>query len=318
MRNALLALSALAAAGALAVYLLTMPSALPGSALPAHTPDLANGKYMFIAGGCAECHAAPVKGCDDRKTKDKDVLAGGRCLKTKFGVFHVPNISPDKERGIGKWSTVDFVNAMKRGIAPDGSYLYPAFPYASYQRMTYEDLIDLKAYLDTLPAVRSDVPPHELSFPFNIRRGLGLWHRLYVDGESLAPDPDASAEINRGAYLVRGPGHCTECHSSRNILGGIAEGTEFAGAPNPEGKGTVPNITPSDDGIGDWSEEDIAYLLETGNTPDFDVIGETMAPVQENMAKLTPEDRKGIAAYIKSLPPRPDAVPEGEKTGPED
>ena len=149
------------------------------------------------------------------------LLVGGRCLKTPFGTFHVPNISPDKDTGIGNWTTLDFVNAMKRGVAPDGSYLYPAFPYTSYQRMTYEDLIDLKAYLDSLPAVKSDVPPHELKFPFNLRRGLGLWHQLYVDGESFVPDANASAELNRGAYLVRGAGHCTECHSARNLLGGI-------------------------------------------------------------------------------------------------
>ena len=253
------------------------PATEPASALPVHTPDIANGKYMFTAGGCAECHAVPVKKCDDLKANDKVTLAGGRCLKTPYGTFHVPNISPDKETGIGNWTTIDFVNAMKHGVAPDGSYLYPAFPFGSYQRMSFEDLIDLKAYLDSLPAVKNEVPPHELGFPFNIRRGLGLWHKLYVNGESFVPDPHASAELNRGAYLVTGPGHCTECHSSRNLLGGIVKDTEFAGAPKPEGKGSVPNITPSDDGIGDWSEDDIAYLLETGNTPDFDVIGESMA-----------------------------------------
>ena len=259
-------------------------------------------------GGCAGCHAAPLEGCDDLKVKDAERLVGGRCLKTPFGTFNVPNISPDKENGIGTWTTLDFVTAMKRGIAPGGTYLYPAFPYTSYQHMTYEDLIDLKAYLDSLPAVRSDVPPSELRFPFNIRRGIGLFNRLYVDGKSFTPDPDASAKINRGAYLVRGPGHCSECHSSRNLLGGIVEDSEFAGAPSLEDRGSAPNITPSEDGIGDWSEDDIAYLLETGNTPDFDVIGETMAPVQRNMAKLAPEDRAAIAAYIKSLPPRPDAA----------
>jgi mono/diheme cytochrome c family protein len=306
--RALLALLAFILAIAIMFYLLTMPAKLTASDLPAHTLDLANGKYMFTAGGCAECHAAPVKGCDDLNTEDKEVLAGGRCLKTSFGTFHVPNISPDQETGIGKWSTIDFVNAMKRGIAPDGSYLYPAFPYTSYQRMTYEDLIDLKAYLDSLPAAKSEIPPHALGFPFNIRRGLGLWHKLYVDGASFTPDQQASAKINRGGYLVRGPGHCAECRSSRNLIGGIVKATEFAGAPNPERDGIVPNITPSDAGIGGWSEAGIAYLLETGNTPDFDTIGDNMVLVQENMAKLTPDDRKAIAAYLKSLPPRPDAV----------
>lgn len=207
MRRALLALLAVAVAGAVVFYLLTTPPAIePASALPAHTPDLANGKYMFTAGGCAECHAVPVKKCDGLKTKDKVTLAGGRCLKTPYGTFHVPNISPDKETGIGNWTTLDFINAMKHGVAPDGSFLYPAFPFGSYQRMSYEDLIDLKAYLDSLPAVKNEVPAHELGFPFNIRRGLGLWHKLYVDGESFVPDPHASAELNRGAYLVTGPG----------------------------------------------------------------------------------------------------------------
>jgi mono/diheme cytochrome c family protein len=307
------ALFALAIAGAIVFYLLTMPRTVPAAELPQHTPDVTNGEYMFTAGGCAECHAEPLAKCKDTKTKDKHRLAGGRCLKTDFGVFNVPNISPDKETGIGNWSTLDFVNAMKRGIGPGGMHLYPAFPYTSYQRMSYEDLIDLKAYLYTLPAVKHTVPPHELTFPYNIRRAIGLWQLLYVDGKTFAPDPKQSAEINRGAYLVDGPGHCSECHSPRNAIGGIIQGEAFAGARTPEGKGKIPNITPSKDGIGDWSAEDIAYLLETGNTPDFDVIGGLMAPVQENMAKLKPEDRTAIADYLKSLPPLPDAVPRKNK-----
>ena len=309
MRRALLVLLALGVAGALAFYLLTMPVTVPASALPDdHVADVANGKIMFTAGGCAECHAAPAGACDDLDVKDETVLAGGRCLKTDFGTFHVPNISPDEATGIGTWTVLDFVNAMKRGIAPGGVHLYPAFPYTSYQRMSYADLIDLKAYLDTLPAVSHEVPAHALRFPYNIRRGIGLFQRLYVDGETQTPDPEASDAVNRGAYLVLGPGHCTECHSPRNGVGGIIASEAFAGAKSPDGDGTVPNITPSKDGIGDWSEEDIAYLLETGNTPDFDVIGETMVPVQENMAKLKPEDRAAIAAFLKSLPARPNAV----------
>jgi mono/diheme cytochrome c family protein len=312
-RAAWWALLVVGIAGAIVFYLLTIPKMVPASALPAHTPDLANGEYVFTAGGCAECHAVPLAKCKDTKTKDKHLLAGGRCMKTPFGIFNVPNISPDKETGIGNWSTLDFVNAMKRGIAPGGEHLYPAFPYASYQHMTYEDLVDLKAYLDTLPAVKNKVPPHELTFPYNIRRALGLWQLLYVDGKTLKPNPKQSAELNRGAYLVGGPGHCGECHSPRNFLGGIIQSEAFAGARNPEGRGTIPNITPSDDGIGDWSADDIAYMLETGNTPDFDVIGGIMAPVQENIAKLKPEDRAAIAAFLKALPPRPDAVPKSAK-----
>ena len=131
MRRTLLVLFALAAVVAVAFYVLTMPRAIEVSALPTHSPDLANGKYMFTAGGCAECHAAPLKACDDRKTKNKELLAGGRCLKTPFGTFNVPNISPDKETGIGGWSTLDFINAMKLGMAPEGEYLYPALPTRS-------------------------------------------------------------------------------------------------------------------------------------------------------------------------------------------
>lgn len=313
MRKALVALLVLAVAVAVAFYLLTLPRAIEASALPDHVPDPANGKYMFTAGGCAECHAAPLKSCDDRKTKEKELLAGGRCLKTPFGTFNVPNISPDKETGIGSWSTLDFINALKLGITPGGEHLYPAFPYTSYQRMSFEDLIDLKAYLDSLPPVKSEVAEHDLAFPFNIRRGLGLWQRLYVDGKSFVPDPHVSAELNRGAYLVLGPGHCSECHSPRNLIGGIIADKAFAGARNPEGKGTVPNITPSSDGIGDWSEEDIAYFLETGNMPDYDTVEGSMVAVQKNMAKLTREDRNAIAAYLKSLPPRADAVPKSER-----
>ena len=171
MRRTLLVLFARAAVVAVAFDVLTMPRAIEVSALPTHSPDLANGKYMFTAGGCAECHAAPLKACDDRKTKNKELLAGGRCLKTPFGTFNVPNISPDKETGIGAWSTLDFINAMKLGMAPEGEHLYPAFPYTSYQRMSFEDLSDLKAYLGSLPAVKSEVPEHDLAFPFNIRRG---------------------------------------------------------------------------------------------------------------------------------------------------
>jgi len=308
LRKVLLILTSLIVAGGLVFYLVTAPVTISASALPDHTPDVENGKLLFIAGGCAECHAAPAKACDDLDIKDQAVLVGGRCLKADVGTFHVPNISPDRETGIGAWSTLDFINAMKRGVAPGGTHLYPSFPYTAYQRMTFEDLIDLKAYLDTLPAERSEVPDHELRFPYSIRRGIGLFQRLYLDGKTFEPDRDASDAVNRGAYLVLGPAHCGECHSPRNFLGGIIEDEAFAGGRTPEKKGRVPNITPSKDGIGDWSEEDIEYFLETGLTPDFDVIGETIVPVQENMARLPAEDRAAIAKFLKTLPPRPDAV----------
>jgi mono/diheme cytochrome c family protein len=267
-------------------------------------PNLKNGEYLFWAGGCASCHAAPATDrCDNNRSKEDLQLVGGRCLKTEFGTFYVPNITPDKETGIGGWSTDDFINAMTKGVAPDGTNLYPSFPYASYQRMTRADLIDLKAYLDTLPAVASKVSEHELSFPYSVRATLSVWKGLYLDGKTFEPDPGKSGQVNRGAYLVNGPGHCGECHTPRDRLGGMIRDKWLSGAPNPEGKGIVPNLTPHESGLAKWSEKDIAYALETGITPSGDAMGGHMRKVQENMAKLTKEDREAIAAYLKSLPP---------------
>ncbi len=304
MRQLIWGLAFLAIIGAGIFYFLTIPETINASALPKHTPDPKKGEYIFYAGGCASCHAAPASAkCDDPKSKDASKLAGGRCLKTPFGTFYVPNISPDKEAGIGGWSKAEFVTAMMRGVSPSGQHYYPSFPYTSYQRMRYEDVLDLKAFIDTLPAVKSEVPDHDLALPFKLRRGLGLWKFLYLDGKQFKSDPARGAKINRGAYLVEGPGHCGECHSPRNLLGGIVTDARYSGGPAPEGEGYIPNITPHKDGIGTWSEKDITGALETGFTPSFDVLGGTMTKVQENMAKLTAEDRAAIAAYLKSLPP---------------
>ena len=284
-------------AGLALVWFLTMPRTL-AAALPDHQPDLANGETMFRAGGCESCHAAPGAKGDDRLK-----LAGGLALDTLFGKFHAPNISPDPAAGIGGWSTLDFVNAMKFGIAPGGTHLYPAFPYTSYQRMKLEDLIDLKAFLDTLPVVAEKAPDHELPFPFNIRRGLGLWQLLYIDGKTFAPDA-ASDQVNRGAYLVEGPGHCGACHAPRNAIGGIIASRGLSGGPAPEGTGIIPNITPDPEtGIGAWSEDDLVTMFETGFTPEFDSVGGSMTDVQQNLSRLGHADLVAIAAYLRSLPP---------------
>jgi mono/diheme cytochrome c family protein len=271
--------------------------------------DLKNGRTMFFAGGCASCHATPAsKKCDDPKIKDRFTLSGGRCLKTDFGTFYAPNISPDREKGIGGWSGAQFIRAMKKGVSPRGEHYYPVFPYTSYQRMLKKDLLDLKAFLDTLPAVKTDVPGHDLLPPFRLRQSLVAWKWLFLDGQTFKPDPNKSPKLNRGAYLVEGPGHCAECHSPRNIMGGIIAGKRFSGGPNPEGKGIVPNITPHKSGIADWSEADIVTALETGLTPSFDSFSGAMVEVQENMAELRAEDREAIAAYLKSLPPIPSSA----------
>ncbi|MBN8993696.1 MAG: cytochrome c [Rhizobiales bacterium] len=299
LRKLLILVVGLAAIGGGAFYVLTIPRTLAATDLPDHKADLANGETMFWAGGCESCHAAV-----DAKGEDLKKLGGGRSLATPFGTFHVPNISSDKEHGIGAWSTLDFVNAMKMGIGPGGTHLYPAFPYTSYQRMKIEDLIDLKGYLDTLPAVASVVPPHDLPFPFSVRRGLGLWQLLYVDGKTLAPDPKATAPINRGAYLVEGPGHCGECHTPRNLIGGRQASLSLAGGPAPEGDGHIPNITPDEaTGIGRWSHDEIVQALSTGFTPDFDALGGDMAAVVQNIGHLTAEDQNAMADYLKAIPP---------------
>lgn len=304
MRRLFLLLVVLGGLGAGLFYALTIPVVIAEADLPNHEPSRENGAYLFNVGGCASCHAAPTGGkCDMLKVEDRTRLAGGRCLKTQFGTFYVPNISPDKKHGIGGWSVLDFVNAMARGVSPSGAHLYPAFPYASYQRMTFEDVIDIKAYIDTLPPVASDVPDHDLLLPFRLRRGLGLWKLLFMDNERFFPDRAKSAVINRGAYLVEGPGHCGECHTPRNLIGGFLRARAYSGAPAPEGKGFSPNITPHKDGLASWSKADIVEFLTTGFTPGFDVVGGTMTEVQENMARLTVEDRDAIAEYLKSLPP---------------
>jgi mono/diheme cytochrome c family protein len=279
--------------GAAVFWVVTMPSSVPASALPARTADAANGKDMFYAGGCASCHATP--GQDDRTR-----LGGGLALKSPFGTFYVPNISPDPNDGIGTWSEADFVTAMQKGTSPDGRHYFPAFPYTSYQRMRLDDVRDLFAHLKTLPAVQGKVRDHDVPFPFNVRRLLGGWKFLFLDGKPFQPDSAKPAAWNRGAYLVNGPGHCAECHSPRNALGGLVAAQRFAGGPNPEGEGWVPNITQQ--GLKDYSDKDIAYLLETGNTPEGDSVGGAMTAVIRNTAQLTEEDRAAMATYLKSLP----------------
>jgi mono/diheme cytochrome c family protein len=280
----------------------TRPERIDPAAIPDRTPDLANGERMFWAGGCASCHAAP-----GASGAAKLVLAGGVELSTPFGLFRVPNISPSPERGIGGWSVADFLNAMTKGTSPEGLHYYPAFPYGSYRNMTAEDLIDMKGYLDTLPASDNVVADHALDFPFSWRSALGVWKLLFLDTTPLPAPADAGHAAARGAYLVAGPGHCAECHTPRNALGGLDTSRWMAGGPNPDGEGTIPNITPSPDGIGSWSAADIAYYLESGFTPDFDSVGGSMTAVQENWARLPAEDREAIAAYLKTLPPHPPA-----------
>ncbi len=313
LRKLVLSSAAAFIVGLAGFWILTIPQTVAESTLAVHEPDLANGKTLVNVGGCASCHATPGQ-------KDRTRLGGGLALKTPFGTFYPPNISSDPKDGIGAWTEAQFATAMHEGVSPAGSHYYPAFPYAAYRQMSLNDLRDLFAFLETLPAVQGRSRDQELSFPFNIRRLVGIWKFLFLDSLPFKLDPSRSAQWNRGAYLVNGPGHCAECHSPRNALGGIIEHQRFAGGPDPEGKNWVPNITQKT--LADWSVKDIAYLLETGTTLDGDSVGGSMTDVVQNTAQISEADRLAMATYIKSLapidsPPRPSGVsPHQHASGP--
>ncbi|RXG94452.1 cytochrome c [Bradyrhizobium zhanjiangense] len=273
---------------------------------PPHAPDLANGEVMFNVGGCASCHAVPNQ-------PDRLRLGGGVAIKSPFGTFYAPNISPDPADGIGKWTDADFVNAVMHGVSPSGQHYFPAFPYTSYQHARREDVLDLFAYLKTLPAVAGKVRDHDVGFPFDIRRNIGIWKFLFLDDKPFVADAAKSPEFNRGAYLVNSFGHCVECHSPRNALGGIISGERFAGGPNPEGEGWVPNITQKR--LGDWSAKDIAYFLKTGELPDGDSAGGAMTRVIKNTSQLPDAALAAMADYVKSLPPVDGPTPPKRKQG---
>ena len=302
MKKLLTVLVVLAVIGLGVFWFVTMPKTIAAEALAAnYTADLKNGEEMFNAGGCAGCHTTAGQ-------KERLKLGGGLGLKSPFGTFYAPNISPDKTNGIGNWTEFQFVNAVQRGVGPEGEHLYPALPYASYQHMHVKDVRDMFAYIRTLPTDATPDKPHQIGFPFNIRRLLGGWKFLYMDNKEWADDTAHDAQWNRGGYLVEGPGHCAECHSPRDMMGGIVAGSRFAGAPNMDGPGWIPNITPHADGI-KWSKDDMTSFLETGQTPDFDSAGGSMAEVIENMSRLTAPDRQAMASYLTTLPPRPGKKP---------
>ena len=302
LRKLLRLLVVLAVIAAAAGWFLSAPQRLADdeiAAIEAHDADAERGRRMFLIGGCASCHAAP-----DAKDEARLVLLGGRRFPTEFGTFIAPNISPDPANGIGGWSLADFANAMMRGVAPDGSHYYPAFPFTSYARMKPGDIADLWAYLRTLPASDRASEPHEVGFPFSIRRGLGLWKLAFAPdpGEEIATIADETDRIALGRYLVEGPGHCGECHTPRVPGGGLDLSRWLGGAPNPDGKGRIPNITPAGKDTKSWSADDIAYYLKSGFTPDYDTAGGSMVDVVANTSRLGDEDRAAIAAYVKAVP----------------
>ncbi len=254
------------------------------------------GAYIFHAAGCAGCHT-------DTKNKGA-LLAGGHALKTPFGTYYGPNITADKTHGIGNWSDADFIRALREGKSPSGDHYFPVFPYPSFTKMTDKDMRDLKVYIFSLPPSATPNKPHDINFPFGFRFSMIFWKILFFDDGAYQADPAQNAEWNRGAYLANALSHCGECHTPRNFMGALKGDMNMAGTPDGPDNGSVPNITSDKDtGIGKWSHQAIMDVLDGGMMPDGDFVGGAMTEVSENLAKISAEDRKAIAVYIKSLPP---------------
>jgi mono/diheme cytochrome c family protein len=257
--------------------------------------SIARGEYLAAAAGCISCHT-------DTDNKGP-AFAGGHALQTSFGVFYTPNITPDLETGIGNWSDAEFVSALREGIAPDGSHYYPSFPYPSYAGMTEEDALAIKSWLDTLEPVYRANRNSELKWFVPGRWAMGLWKWLFSPWQY----PDTSADLKRGAYLVRHLGHCGECHTPRNLFGALRTGAELSGTAKTENSKGAPALANSQKGITSWELSDLTFFLEIGMTPDGDFAGSGMAAViDDNTSKLTPTDREAIAGYLLSIRSRAD------------
>ena len=284
------------------VALVLSVTAAAGGARAQQTDAAARGAYVFRAAGGCSCHTNIVR---EGVVREGAYLAGGRPLKTPFGIFYSPNITPDAATGIGGWSEDDFLRAMRQGIAPDGAHYFPVFPYTSFTKASDADLRDLKAYLDAVPAVRQVNREHDVAAPYGWRATVGPWKWLYFEPGRWRPDAAKSETWNRGAYLANALAHCGECHTPRGALGGLDEALRYAGAKDgPEGE-PAPNITPhATTGIGRWGAGDIAKLLKTGLKPDFDDVQGVMAEaIEAGYRHLSDADRLAIAEYVLSLPP---------------
>jgi mono/diheme cytochrome c family protein len=253
---------------------------------------IARGEYLARAGDCVACHT-------DAGGKP---FAGGLYMPTPVGSISVPNITADKKTGIGDWTDDQFYRALHEGIGKSGEYLYPVFPFPWYTQVTRDDAIALKAYLFSLPPVDAPRKPLKIGFPFNIREALLTWRTAFFKPHDFQPDPKLNPSQQRGQYLVEGLGHCGECHNARNVLGasrwsGKLEGGVIEGW-------YAPSLTSdSKQGIGGWSEDDLAKFLKTGAAPGRGVVlGPMQETISESLHYLTDEDLHAIAAYLKSFP----------------
>ena len=256
------------------------------------------GKFIFHASGGCSCHNADTK-------NDGAFLAGGRPINTPGGTFFVTHMTPDPATGIGKWSDEDFIRAMTKGLSPEGNHYFPVFPYTSFHNITRNDLLALKAYLFSVPAVSQNNLPHDLLLPFGRQAVLMFWKNVVWSPQPFISNPEKTESWNRGAYIAQALAHCGECHTPRNLLGGLKYYMHFAGSnKGPEGE-LAPNITPhKKTGIGDWTRVDISYFLETGMKPDGDGTQGLMSEVIEHgYYYLELEDLDALAEYLISLVP---------------
>ena len=279
--------------GGAVLWFLARPNPLSEADVAGLTGDATHGEQVFWAAGCASCHMAP-----DAKDDAQLVLKGGQSFPSDFGTFIAPNISQDPVAGIGAWSLLDLANAIKRGVGREGEHLFPALPYAAYAKMEMQDVADLYAFLQTLPADPTPSGENDLSFPFSVRAGVGVWKLLFLSDDWVIKG-DLTPTATRGRYIVEAMAHCGECHTPRNLIGGLRTSAWLSGAPIPGGKGKTPNITPAKL---DWSQADIISYLTTGFTPDFDVVGGHMVHVVENMARLPESDVAAVAEYLALVP----------------
>jgi mono/diheme cytochrome c family protein len=259
---------------------------------PAPQTQVQRGEYLARAGDCVSCHTA----------QGGQPFAGGLRLDTPFGYMLSPNITPDRETGIGTWTANDFYRALHHGVNKRGQDLYPTMPYDFYTRVTREDIDAIFAYLRTVKPVRNAVDVNHLDFPFNVRLSMIGWRELYFREGTYKPDPSKSASWNRGAYLVEGLGHCSDCHSPRNLLGGIEKSKDYTGAVI-DGWFALNLTSDITTGLGAWSIDDLATYLKTGAYPGkTTVLGPMAEVVRNSLSYLTDADLKSIAEYLKSIP----------------
>ena len=268
--------------GVIFYFLLTKPVKIEKIDVTNFKLNPENGRHIFLASGCNSCHIS-------EGSKNKLLLGGGQKFVTNFGIFVAPNISTSKKYGIGSWSFSDFYNSIKFGQSPLGEHYFPAFPYNSYQHMSNNDVYDLWIYWKSLPSDETPSQVHDLVFPFNIRRNIGIWKILFIK------DKYFDQTIDRSTYLVEALGHCAECHTPRNYLGGLKKSEWMRGGINPSGKGKIPSIHPEDL---KWAKDEIMEYLSSGFTPDYDMVGGKMASVVENISQLSDLDRELIADYL--------------------